>query len=119
MIHALTCLLFPLFGGCAPFVEYAAGPGALLADPAYYSNRPVIVTGTVARLRRLRGASFGTLAETFYLCSGQCVQVFMREHTAMYESERISVRGLFSVNQRVGTMLLHNDIDAAEILPRV
>jgi len=34
MIHALTCLLFPLLGGCAPFVEYAATPSALVAAPA-------------------------------------------------------------------------------------
>jgi hypothetical protein len=119
MIHALTCLLFPLFGGCAPFVEYAATPSALIADPPYYSGRPVIVTGSVARVRQLRGASFGTLAETFYLCNGQCVQVFMREHTSMFEGERLSVRGFFSANQRVGKLLLHNDIDAAEIFPRV
>jgi hypothetical protein len=119
MIHALTCLLFPLFGGCAPFVEYAATPSALIADPAYYSAHPVIVTGSVARLHQLRGASFGTLAETFYLCNGQCVQVFMREHTAMFEGERISVRGVFSAGQHVGKLVLHNDIEAAEIFPRV
>ncbi len=119
MIHALTCLLFPLFGGCAPFIEYAATPGALIGDPAYYASRPVIVTGNVARLRQLRGSSFGTLAETFYLCNGRCVQVFMREHTSMYEGERISVRGFFSTNQRVGKLRLHNDINAAEIFPRI
>jgi hypothetical protein len=119
MIHALTCLLFPLLGGCGPFVEYAATPEALIANPAYYSGRPVIATGSVARVRRLRGASFGTLVETFYLCNGRCVQVFMREHTAMYEGERVSVRGFFSIEQRVGKLLLHDNIDAAEIFPRV
>ncbi len=119
MIHALTCLLFPLFGGCAPFVEYAALPEALLASPAYYAGRPVIVTGSVARVRQLRGASFGTLAETFYLCNGRCVQVFMREHTSMFEGERVSVRGFFSAKQRAGRLVLHDDIDAAEIFPRI
>jgi hypothetical protein len=43
----------------------------------------------------------------------------MREHTSMFDGERISVRGFFSANQRVGKLLLHNDIDAAEIFPRV
>lgn len=119
MIHALTCLLFPLFGGCAPFIEYTATPEALIANPAYYAGRPVIVTGSVARLLHLRGASFGTLAETFYLCNGRCVQVFMREHTAMYEGERVSVRGFFSADQRAGGLVLHNNIDAAEIFPRI
>ena len=119
MIHALTCLLFPLMGGCAPFVEYPATPSALIADPGYYSGRPVIVTGWVSGLRHLRGASFGTLAETFYLCNGRCVRVFMREHTAMYEGERISVRGFFSTTEHVGKMLLRNNVDAAEIFPRV
>lgn len=119
MIHALTCLLFPLFGGCAPFVEYAATPVGLMVSPAYYAGRPVIVTGSVARMRQLRGASFGTLAETFYLCNGQCVQVFMREHTAMFEGERVSVRGFFSAHQRVGKLVLRDDIDAAEIFPRM
>lgn len=119
MIHALTCLLFPLLGGCAPFVEYAATPGALLANPSYYAGKPVIATGSIAQLREMRGASFGTLVETFYLCNGRCVQVFMREHSSMYDGERISVRGHFSVNQRVGKLRLHNNIDAAEIFPRI
>ena len=119
MIHAITCLLCPLFGGCSPFIDYAVTPNALALNPVYYSGHPVIATGNVERLRQLRGASFDTPAETFYLCNGKCVQVFMREHTPMYEGERVSVRGFFSVTQRVGKLLLHNDIDAAEIFPRV
>lgn len=119
MIHAFTCLLWPLLSGCAPFIDYAATPNALMLNPAYYAGHPVIATGTIDRLRRLRGASFGTPVETFYLCDGKCVQVFMREHTPMYQGERVSVRGFFAITQRIGKLQLHNDIDAAEIFPRV
>ena len=119
MIHALTCLLFPLLGGCSPFIDYAATPGALATSPAYYAGHPVISTGRIAQLRQLRGASFGTPVETFYLCNGKCVQVFMREHTRMFDGERVSVRGFFSITQHVGKLLLHNNIDASEIFPRI
>ncbi len=119
MIHALACLLFPLWGACSPFIDYTAAPKALMLNPAYYAGHPVIVTGNVDRLRRLRGASFGTSAETFYLCNGTCIQVFMREHTPMYEGERVSVRGLFLITQRVGWLSLHDYVDASEIFPRV
>jgi hypothetical protein len=119
MIHAIACLLFPLLGGCSPYVDYAAGPSNLLLRPGYYAGHPVIVTGKVDRLRALRGASFGTAAETFYLCDGKCVQVFMREHTPMFEGERVSVRGFFSERQRIGSLLLRDNIEASEIFPRV
>ncbi len=119
MIHALTCLLFPLLGGCAPFIDYAATTSDITLNPAYYSGQPVVVTGNVRTLRQFRGASFGTPAETFYLCDGRCVHVFMREHTPMHEGERVSVRGFFSIIQRVGRLVLHNDIEAGEIFPRV
>jgi len=71
------------------------------------------------RLQQMRGASFGTEAEMFYLCDGRCVRVFMREHTPMFKGERVSVRGLFTQHQRVGKMRLQNLIEAAEIFPRV
>lgn len=119
MIHALTCLLFPLLGGCAPFVEYAATPTVLVASPAYYEGRPVIVTGKMDGLKQMRGASFGTEVETFNLCDTRCVTVFMREHTPMFKGERISVRGLFVQRQRFGKLRLQNLVDGAEIFPRV
>lgn len=119
MIHAFTCLLFPLFAGCAPFIDYQATTMDIARNPGYYSGRPVSVTGNVRNLRLLRGSSFGTPAETFYLCDGKCVHVFMREHTAMYDGERVSVRGVFSIARRVGKLVLRNDIEAGEILPRV
>jgi len=119
MIHAFTCLLFPLFGGCAPFIDYQVTTMEIARNPAYYSGRPVAVTGNVRNLRLLRGSSFGTLAETFDLCDGACVQIFMREHTAMYDGEQVSVRGVFSVARHVGKLVLRNDIEAGEIFPRV
>lgn len=118
MIHAIACLLFPLLGGCRPYIDYAASPSAIVSNASYFVGRPVIVTGKVDRLRRLRGASFGTPAETFYLCDRKCVQIFMREHTPMFEGERVSVRGVFSTRERFGALLLRNDIDATEISPR-
>lgn len=118
MIHAIACLLFPLLGGCRPYIDYSASPSAIARAPAYYAGRPVIVTGKVDRLQQLRGASFGTLAETFFLCDERCVQVFMREHTPMFQGERVSVRGTFSVRQHVGKMQLRNNIEASEIFPR-
>lgn len=118
MIHAIACLLFPLLGGCQPYIDYTASPSAIVSNASYFVGRPVIVTGKVDRLRRLRGASFETQAETFYLCDRKCVQIFMREYTPMFEGERVSVRGPFAVHERFGTLLLHNAIEATEIFPR-
>jgi len=119
MMHAFTCLLFPLFAGCSPFIDYTATPMDIARNPGYYSGRAVVVTGNILNLRLLRGSSFGTPAETFSLCSGKCVHVFMREHTAIYDGERVSVRGIFLIIQRRGKLVLRNDIEAAEIFPRV
>ena len=118
MIHAFTCLLFPLFAGCGPFVDYTATASELMRDPAYYSGRPVVVTGQVHELRQFRGISMGTPAETFLLCDGTCVHIFMREHTPIREGDRVSVRGVFSTLQRIGRMVLRDDIAAGEIFPR-
>lgn len=118
MIHAVACLLFPLLGGCQPYVDYVATPSELLRAKASYVRRPVIVTGKLDRLRQFRGASFGTPAETFYLCDKSCVQVFMREHTPMFQGERVSVRGVFATRQTFGKLRLKDTIEAAEVYPR-
>ena len=118
MTQALACLLFPLMRGCAPFVDYTATTGEILQNTAYYASRPVVVTGRVRSLKQLRGASFGTPAETFLLCDGACVHVFMREHTAISDGDRVSVRGVFATTHRVGKMLFRNDIAATEIFTR-
>jgi hypothetical protein len=119
MIHAFTCLLFPLFAGCGPLIDYQATTMDIARNPGYYSGRPVVVTGNVQTLRWLRGSSFGTPAETFDLCDEKCIHVFMREHTAMYDGEQVSVRGIFLINHRIGKLVLRNDIEAGEIFPRV
>jgi len=118
MIHAIACLLFPLLGGCQPYIDYTASPSAVLRDEAYFVGRPVIVTGKVDRLQQLSGASFGTPAEMFSLCDRRCIQIFMREHTPMFQGERVSVRGIFAIGQRVGKLRLRDDIVASEIFPR-
>lgn len=118
MIHAIACLLFPLLGGCQPYVDYTASPSAIVNNQGYFVGRPVIVTGKVVRLRQLSGASFGTPAELFFLCDSKCIQIFMREHTLIFQGERVSVRGVFALHERVGKLLLQNDIVASEIFPR-
>ena len=118
MIHAFTCLLFPLFARCGPFIDYPATASEIMHNPAYYSGRPVVVTGRVHDLRQFRGISMGTPAETFLLCDGTCVHVFRREHTPVGEGDRVSVRGVFLTLQHIGRMVLRYDIEAAEISPR-
>ena len=118
MIHAFTCLLFPLIGGCAPYVDYHSSVSGILARPAYYASKPVMVSGTVRSLRRLSGSSFGTLAETFELCDGGCIMVFKREHTDTGNGKRLSVRGIFLMTDRIGKHIYHEDIEANEILSR-
>lgn len=119
MIHAITCLLFPLIGACGPFVDYGASPSDLVNNPSYFAARPVVVTGKLRRYKQLNGASFGTPAEIFSLCDGRCVTVFMREHTGMFVGEPISVRGIFVRADRFGKIALHDAIEANEILPRI
>lgn len=119
MIHALTCLLFPLVGGCAPFVDYGASPSDLINNPAYFATRAVVVTGKLHGYKQLRGASFGTPAEIFTLCDRRCVTVFIREHSGMFEGERVSVRGTFVRHDRFGKVALRNAVEATEVLPRI
>ncbi|HET9393463.1 MAG TPA: OB-fold nucleic acid binding domain-containing protein [Candidatus Rubrimentiphilum sp.] len=118
MIHAFTCLLFPLFAGCGPFIDYPATASEIMRNPAYYSGHSVAVTGRVHAMRQFLGISMGTPAETFLLCDGTCVQVFMREHTPIREGDRVSVRGKFLTLRHIGRMTLRNGIEAGEIFPR-
>lgn len=119
MIHAFTCLLFPLLAGCGPFIDYPATASEIMRNPAYYSGRAVVVSGRVHALRQFRGISMGTPAETFMLCDGTCVHVFRREHTPVREGDRVSVRGIFLAVHHIGRMDLRDDIEATEIFPRV
>lgn len=118
MIPAIACVVLPVLSGCSAYVEYVPTVSALEAREAYFSGRPVEVTGEVRRLVQRRSRTSAQEYEVFVLCRGTCVRVFMRAHSSIRNSETVTVRGVYYERIAVGRDVYHNEIEAAEILPR-
>lgn len=117
MIPALLCFLVPIAGGCGDYVRDVPSASAIVANPAYYNGHTVSISGRVSKLDQWTSRT-GYDQETFLVCDGECVHVYMSRHSPVHDGERVTVRGQYFQAYHVGRRTFHNEIEGTEVLPR-
>lgn len=118
MIPAIGCLLLPFFGSCSQFVTNVPQIAQVVQHRPYYSGKSVTVTGDVARLDRWTSSRLKMKEEVFQICEDGCIRVYMPAHSPIHNGERVTVRGTYYDALHAGRKTYHNEIEAAEVLPR-
>jgi len=117
---AAGLVLAVLLGVSAPAQAVRADyvtTGQLLGAPDKWHGRPVVVSGTVARLEP-RTSARGNAYFTFQLVDGAAVRVFSYGIPEVREGQRVQVEGTFHKVKRVGTHTFQNQVDARVIRAR-
>ena len=117
MTPALLCLLIPIAGGCSDYVRDVPAITSIVQNQARYNGRRVSVTGRVSKLDRWTSHG-GYAEETFSLCDGSCVRVYMETHSSIHNGQLVTVRGQYYQAYAAGAKTFHNEIEGSEVLLR-
>ncbi|HEY9181052.1 MAG TPA: hypothetical protein VIO32_10060 [Candidatus Baltobacteraceae bacterium] len=117
MTPALLCLLIPLAGDCSDYVRDVPAITSIVRNQARYNGRQVSVTGRVSKLDQWTSRG-GYVQETFSLCDGGCVRVYMETHSAIHDGQLVTVRGQYYQAYAAGAKTFYNEIEGSEVLLR-
>lgn len=117
MIPALTCLLFPFAWDCPELVRDVPRIADVAARKAYYSGKPVSVTGRVRGLDQWTSPVYGE-EELFWICEGPCIRVYARAHSSIHNGVLATVSGQYYAAIHQYRHTYYNEIEAAQVLLR-
>lgn len=84
----------------------------ILAAPATYDGKHLLVSGTAAHVVH-RTSARGNAYTTFDLCDGSaCMHVFSFGAPNVAEGATLSVPGMFAAEKHVGSQTFKNELDA-------
>lgn len=110
-LFVLTACLVAAFTGCANAEPTTVND--LVGNLAAYDGKRVAIAGTVAG-KRESVSHEGNAYDTFWLCDGRCIRVFIFGEPEISDGQRLTVRGTFNTVKRVGRYRFTNEITADE-----
>jgi hypothetical protein len=114
----IGCLLFPIMSGCSAYTQYVPAIPAVIHRRSFYTGKTIVVTGQVERLDQWR-ARGGFEQETFYVCDGPCIHVYMEARSPIHDGQRVAVRGTYyQAYHSAGHKTYYNEIEATDVTLR-
>jgi hypothetical protein len=108
---ALTFLLASAVVARSADVAATAKIADILAAPAAYDGKHLVVSGTAAHVEH-RTSHRGNAYTVFDLCDGStCLHVFSFGSPTVNEGATISVPGTFAAEKHVGSQTFKNELD--------
>ena len=110
----VTALVLVMYGDVFGLAAQAGDTvAAILASPSSYDGKHVDVDGTAQDIQEKTSKS-GNAYDTFSVCDGSCLHVFIFGRPHIVEGKKITVHGKFVAVKHVGEYTFHNEIDADE-----
>jgi hypothetical protein len=119
MIGSLLCLLVPVLGGCTEYSEYVPAIAQVERNEQFYSGKRIDVIGRVEGLNQWSSRTGESVYQAFFVCNGpQCIHVLIESRMPVRGGELVAVRGRYFHEYRTARSVVHNEIEASEVLPR-
>jgi len=107
-------LLFAFGLTATPLCAFAGGISSITQSPQSFNGEQITVRGSVANFHQTVN-SMGKSYATFSVCADACVRVFAIGIPRISNGQNVTVTGMFSMVDHIGSMVYYNQIDANEL----